>query len=106
MYLFLDKFMCEDFNGGPPDEPGSLAYIVATDVKGETIFFEGWSEVFSLYLMQNNMERFPADQIITVYSSDAKDEASLLQRVQYHSSCSQNLDLLNRFGSQSKYLHG
>lgn len=95
-----DKFICEDFNGGPPHGYGDLAYIKALDTDEEQVFFEGWVPVGSLYIMQNNFERFPADQIIKVYSSDAADEASLQQMVQYHSSCSQNLDLLNRFGSQ------
>lgn len=97
-----DKFLCTDFQGGPPTTFGEMSYIVATDTDGEITFFEGFVPVGSSYLMDNNFERFPADQIIRVYSSDVTTEENLLQDVQYHSSCSQNLDLLNRFGSQGK----
>ena len=100
-----DKFMCEDFNGGPPTEYGTESWVVATDKDEEMIFYEGWISVGTAYVMNNDMERFPADQIIKVYASeDTADESQLLQNVQYHSSCSQNLDLLNRFGSQGKFL--
>ena len=96
-----DKFMCADFNGGPPTEFGAESWIVATDKDEEVVFYEGWSSVGSAYLMNNGFERFPADQIIRVYASEnTADESQLLQDLQYHSSCSQNLDLLNRFGSQ------
>ena len=96
-----DKFFCEDFNGGPPSTFGEPAYIVATDRDEEEVYFEGFVNVGSSYIMDNNMERFPADQTIKVYSDS--DKTNLLQDVQYHSSCSQNLDLLNRFGSHGQF---
>ena len=96
------KFECQDFNGGPPTTFGEKSYIVATDKDEKELFFEGWVPVGSSYIMDNNFERFPADQTIKIYSSDVTTEANLLQDVQYHSSCSQNLDLLNRFGSNGK----
>jgi len=67
-------------------------------------FFEGWVGVYETFLLTNNMERFPADQNVRVWSSDAKTDETLLQDLTYHSSCSQNLDLCNRFGSQGKLL--
>lgn len=96
------KFECEDFQGGPPTSFGELSYIVAMDKDREDLFFQGWVPVGSSYIMDNGFERFPADQNIRVYSSNVTTEENLLQNVQYHSSCSQNLDLLNRFGSHGK----
>ena len=98
------KFTCQDFSGGPPTTFGEKSYIIATDVDEEQVYFQGWVPVGSSYIMDNNFERFPADQKIKIYSSDVISEANLLQDMQYHSSCSQNLDLLNRFGSNGQEL--
>jgi hypothetical protein len=95
-----DKFSCQDFNGGPPDGFGFESYVLATGEGGEDpIFYSGPVMSGTRFLMQNNMERFPADQQIRVYSCPEQTDSCLLQDLTYHSSCSQNLDLLNRFGS-------
>jgi hypothetical protein len=96
------KFSCTDYNGGPPSVFGEPSYIVAMDNKEREVFFEGWVPVGSTFIMDSGFERFPADQSIKTYSSNVTSEDTLLQHVLYHSSCSQNLDLLNRFGSHGK----
>lgn len=96
------KYTCEDFNGGPPVaqfNTGVTSWILATDDGGDETYFEGEVEVGTPYQMTNNGERFPADQWIRIYSDSGK--GTLLQSVFYHSSCSQNLDLLNSFGSNT-----
>jgi len=91
------KFTCADMNGGPPTEIGAESYIIVTDIKGDGItYFEGLVAVDSLFSLNDNGERFAADQFIMIYTPD---QSTLLQMVQYHSSCSQNLELKNRFGA-------
>jgi len=91
------KFTCQDMNGGPPTELGAESYIIVTDIKGDGItYFEGLVAVDSLYSLNDNGDRFAADMFIMIYTPD---RTTLLQLVQYHSSCSQNLELKNRFGA-------
>lgn len=94
------KFTCADFDGGPSAEEGSEAYIVVTDIKGNGItYFEGFVRVGENFRLNDNNERFQADMFIFIYNSSDTTEANLKQRVQYHSSCSSNLELKNRFGA-------
>jgi hypothetical protein len=68
-----------------------------TDAKGKGItYFSGVVNVGDTYSLNDSGQRFEADQFIKVYT---EDQATLLQDVQYHSSCSQNLELKNRFGA-------
>ena len=91
------KFNCEDFNGGPPVSEGEQVFIVVTDIKGLGItYFEGIVAVGEIYDLNDNGERFEADQFITIYTADRN---TVLEQVQYHSSCSSNLELKNRFGA-------
>jgi len=91
------KFTCEDFAGGPPVNEGDQVYIVVTDIKGESItYFEGTVGVGEIFPLNDGGERFQADMFVMIYSPD---QSTLLQMVQYHSSCSSNLELKNRFGA-------
>ena len=91
------KFTCADMNGGPPTDIGAESYIIVTDIKGDGItYFEGLVAVDSLYSLNDAGERFAADMFIMIYTPD---QSTLLQMVQYHSSCSQDLELKNRFGA-------
>ena len=89
------KFTCEDFEGGPStSEP---AYIIVTDIKGLGItYFEGPVEVGELFDLNDNEELFEPDMFISIFTPD---QSTLLQKVQFHTSCSRNLELLNRFGA-------
>jgi hypothetical protein len=92
-----DKFGCTDFAGGPPTEDGVESYIVVTDLKGEGIVYHAANvPVGSVYYLNDNGERFVADQSIMIYD---REGGTLLQDVYYHSSCSQNLFLKDRFGA-------
>ncbi len=97
------KFTCVDTALGPPsDTDGSQAYVVVTDAKGKGITYHSdWVTVGENYFLTtpSDEERFEADQIIYVYSSNNTGSNTLLQQVQYHSSCSSNLELNNRFGA-------
>jgi hypothetical protein len=95
-----DKFFCTDLNGGPPTERGAVSYIVVTDLDGETIFHADFVEVGSLFTLSDGGDTFPADQLITIYSSnDTANPDNIIQSIQYHSSCSSNLFLKDRFGA-------
>lgn len=93
----LLKFTCVDMNGGPPTNLGDPVHILVTDVKGNgIIYFDGMVEVGDTYPLNDNGERFEADQFITISTTD---RGTVLQEVQYHSSCSQNLSLKDQFGA-------
>jgi len=94
------KFTCEDVGLGPPTNDGDLSYIVVIDKKdGEITYHSDWVEVGSIYYLTDNDERFVADMNTTIYSSEDLSPASTLQKVTWHSSCSQNLFLKDRFGA-------
>ena len=94
------KFFCTDQGEGVPTERGEKAYIVVTDLDGETIFHDNWVIVGELFTLFDGGETFPADQLITIFNSDVTSDANnIVQSVQYHSSCSQNLFLKDRFGA-------
>ena len=67
----------------------------------DLIFFEGPVEINGLFNVSDpNGDRLPADMNITTYASTAAGgQGEVLQSVQYHSSCSQNLFLKDRFGA-------
>jgi hypothetical protein len=91
-----DKFFCTDL-GPISTELGTPYYIVVTDAKGKGItYFSGIVNVGDFYKLGDGTERFEADQTIQIFTPD---QATMLQDVQYHSSCSQNLELKNRFGA-------
>ena len=91
------KFTCADSNGGPPINEGEQVYIIVTDIKGLGVtYFSGLVAVGETYSINDEGQRFEADQFITVYTPD---QSTVLQSVQYHSSCSSNLELKNRFGA-------
>ena len=91
------QFSCADMNGGPPVNEGEQAYIVVTDIKGLGItYFSGLVAVGETYVLNDGGERFETDQFITIYTPD---QSTVLQMVQYHCSCSSNLELKNRFGA-------
>ena len=94
------KFFCTDQGEGVPTQRGEKSYIVVTDLDGETIFHDNWVVVGELFTLSDGGNNFPADQLITIYNSDnTADPNNVVQAVQYHSSCSQNLFLKDRFGA-------
>jgi hypothetical protein len=91
------KFFCTDENGGPPTNIGDEAYIVVNDAKGKSItYFSGIVKVGDFFPANDGGRTFEADQTIQILSPD---QSTVLQNVQYHSSCSSNLELKNRFGA-------
>ena len=93
----LGGFTCADFGPGPPTGLGEEVHILVTDIKGNGItYFDGIVRVGDFYPLNDGGERFEADQFITI---STPDQSTVLQEVQYDSSCSQNLELKNRFGA-------
>jgi hypothetical protein len=90
-----EKFFCTDFAPLPTSGP---VFIEATEKKeSDVIFFSGEVPLDGLYNVTDpDGDRLPADMNLTIYDSEG---GTLLQRVQYHSSCSQNLFLKDRYGA-------
>ena len=67
------------------------------------LYYNDWATVGELFTMTDLASPgtdFPADQLVSIYSSDdTSSNSSLLQYMLYHSSCSQNLFLKDRFGA-------
>jgi len=63
------------------------------------VFHSGWVDVGSTYYLKDREERFSADMIIKIFNSEDTRESSLLQVVNFHSSCSSKLHLKDRFGA-------
>ena len=94
------KFFCTDFDGGPPTELGALSYIVVTDLDGKVFYHDDWVAVGSLFTLFDGGNNFPANQLITIYKNENTDDpGNIIQSIQYHSSCSSNLFLKDRFGA-------
>lgn len=99
------KFFCTDFGEGPPSRQGGSSFIVVTDLEGDIIFHSDFVRVGSVYTLSNGGETFPADQLINIYkNNNTEDPDAVLQSVQYHSSCSNNLFLKDRFGASQLVL--
>jgi hypothetical protein len=101
----IELFTCTDFNGGPPLEPGTLTYIQAFAVEGGGMFFEGLVPVGELCVLKAD-PRVSADMYFTMYDPRGSTDPAIivapeniLQSIKYHSSCSQNLFLKDRFDS-------
>lgn len=94
------KFSCQDFEGGPPIERGEKSFIVVTALKDNTLYHSDWVGVGELFTLSDGGADFVADQLITIYRDDnTADPANIIQSINYHSSCSQNLFLKDRFGA-------
>lgn len=94
-------FFCSDLNGGPPTDRDASSYILVTDVKGEGIVYhEGWVQVGQPFTLDDDGNNFEANMLVTIWNSeDMSDPNNILQSMQYHSSCSSNLFLKDRFGA-------
>ena len=68
-----------------------------TDIKGDGItYFSGPVSVGETFSLNDGNELFVADMFIMIYTPD---QQTLLQTVQFHTSCSSALYLLDRFGA-------
>ncbi|CAB9508061.1 expressed unknown protein [Seminavis robusta] len=95
-----DKFTCQDFDGGPPIDRGEKSFIVVTALKDDILYHSDWVGVGELFTLSDGGENFVADQLVTIYrDSNTADPSNILQSIRYHSSCSQNLFLKDRFGA-------
>ena len=93
----LLKFTCEDFSGGPPVNEGEEVYIEVTDIKGLGItYFSGVVAVGDTLQLNQDNQLFEADMFALI---STPDQSTLLEKVQFHTSCSSNLELKNRFGA-------
>ena len=105
-----DKFSCTDVNEGPPTEEGVQSYIVAFRLGGgggDEDYFQGFVNTGELWtLTAGEGNKVSADMNITIYDprgstdpAEITQPQNMLQTVNYHSSCSRNLFLKDRFGN-------
>lgn len=93
-------FSCQDFNGGPPTEEGEQSFVTVTDTKGMGItYFSDFVGVGGDFFVEDDGNNVADDMQVAIYSSADTSQETMLQAIVYHSSCSENLFLKDRFGS-------
>jgi hypothetical protein len=100
-------FECFDIGDGPPVEGplGSepkFSYIKVVSLKDSgVIYHEDWVEVGQNYdlTLPEGQTKVEANMNITIYSTNVTQPQFQLQNLRYHSSCSSNLFLKDRFGA-------
>mmetsp|Transcript_24780 Transcript_24780/g.35330 ORF Transcript_24780/g.35330 Transcript_24780/m.35330 type:complete len:798 (+) Transcript_24780:1-2394(+) len=93
-------FSCLDFQGGPPTQEGQESYIIAQDIRGlGVIYFEGFVKVGESFLVEDGGNQVQPNMNITIWNSAVTTPENMVQTMVYHSSCSQNLFLKDRYGS-------
>lgn len=94
--------------GPPPTQAGEEAYIVATELEGFMVYFEGFVGVGNSYTLNEDfsIDKLPPNMNITVYHPAGSTDpstivqgANIMQTLFVHLSCSQPLFLKDRFGS-------
>jgi hypothetical protein len=95
------QFICDDFNGGPVD-PFASYYVTSTPEKDENIiYFEGPVSNGGRFnaSAQEGEDEVEANTFLNLYTYPNGTIGELVQQVIFHSSCSQQLYLLDVFGS-------
>jgi hypothetical protein len=107
------KFDCFDIlpplgAGPPPLQAGVESYIVATQLGGGSVYFEGFVAVGQAYTLNEDFffDKLSADMNVTVYDPAGSTDPltivqgeNIMQTLFVHLSCSQPLFLKDRFGS-------
>jgi hypothetical protein len=77
---------------------GSMSFIVVTDIQGNgTTYFQGSVPVGSQFVLGDGVRRVGSDMFINIFT---EDKTTLLQAVQFHTSCiNAPLELKDRFGA-------
>jgi len=96
-----DLFQCFDFQGGPPVVAGETSYITVTDIKGGQIIYHADTvAVGGEYTVADELDfQVEANMNVTTWRNSNMDPLDMLQTLVFHSSCSQNLFLKDRFGA-------
>jgi hypothetical protein len=96
-----DKFSCTDVvEGGVPTEEGTDVFVVVYALNDPSIVYTyEYVPVGSTFQVNDGEQRFEADQNVTIYSSDQIGYDTMLQTLNFHTSCSQDLFLKDRFGA-------
>jgi hypothetical protein len=102
----ISLFQCFDFQGGPPTQAGEESYIVVSDIKGLGIdYFSGFVPVGETFDLNTGGQPVQANMNVSIYSQGPPPGQrfpgfdSMLQTLVFHSSCSRNLFLKDRFGA-------
>jgi hypothetical protein len=98
-------YECFDIGNGPPVEGPvpTFSYIKVVALNSpDIIYHEDWVEVgtnYDLTLPMNGGDRVASNMNITIYSTNITEPQFQLQNLKYHSSCSANLFLKDKFGA-------
>jgi hypothetical protein len=95
-------YECFDIADGPPTEEGTFSYIKVVSLNAPGIIYhEDWVQVGTNYdlTLPQGETRVAANMNITIYSTNITEPQFQLQNLRYHSSCSSNLFLKDRFGA-------
>lgn len=95
------KFYCIDIEGGPAEFLENEYYVIAyADKDPELVYFEGpVSSGGRFNATDPSLEKVEANMFLELYRYSNGTQGDLLQQVLFHSSCSQELYLLDVFGS-------
>jgi hypothetical protein len=96
-----DLYECFDI-ADVPTEDGVMSYIKVVSLKdSDVIYHEDWVAVGTNYdlTLPEGEDRVEANMNITIYSTNITLPQFQLQNLRYHSSCSSNLFLKDRFGA-------
>ena len=107
-----DKFDCEDRNGGPALSGQYYIHVAPRKDPSGDVYFSGLANVGDVFPMCPGFpscsgDRFEADSTVWVFPTDVASDPNFdpvtnpnyVQLVNYHTSCSQNLFLKDKFGS-------
>ena len=93
-------FLCEDFDGGPPSDPGEQSFIVVTSAdERNNVYFSDFVTVGDDFIVDDAGNNVANNMNITIYSTDKPSFETMLQTMVYDSSCKLNLFLKDRFGA-------
>ena len=94
------QFSCADFGAGPVNGSDTYYVMAYPEMDPSLPYFEGEMVPGGRFNAPDpNMERVEANMFLDLYAFSNGTQGELLQQVLFHSSCSQELYLLDIFGS-------
>ena len=94
------RFSCADFGAGPVNGSDTYYVMAYPEMDPSSPYFEGEMVTGGRFNATDpNLERVQANMFLDLYAFSNGTQGELLQQVLFHSSCSQELYLLDIFGS-------
>ena len=90
------KFSCNDFSGGPNNDPSVYIKVNEKEDGSGDVYFNGTVGINTVFTAATSSSSLPSNTYVLVYSSQG---GTLLQKVKIHTSCSAPLVPGEQFGS-------